>query len=287
MLFSCRTETVPEQGEPDEYISFGIQEWPASKGALGTATMSSFGVGAVTGEGEVVFDNQLVSGGNGSWDYAPIKLWPQRGSMVFSAYAPFGTASNGIDVVYDDTEEDFVLSYTLPVSAADQVDLLMAENVTVTDMASRPDQVTFGFSHILSLICVKVKYTAENPPAGLTVDLDEVSLSGKFVQSADYSSSDGWTGQTIMSTDYIYDWNSDNLAATSLSGTYQSVIPDNCGIYAIPNPAAISMTLYVKYTVSVPGEADETLEKAGDFSLLLEEGKRYALQVDIDVETGI
>lgn len=285
LVSSCQTDLETISNPDRGFISFGIREWPASKGgALGTSSMSSFGVGAVTGEGEVVFDNQLVSGGNGSWDYAPMKLWPQRGSMVFSAYAPFGTASNGIEVVYDDSEEDFQLTYTLPSSKAAQVDLLIADNISVGDVTSRPETVTFDFSHILSLICVNAKYVTVSAPSGTVVEIEELAICGKFIQSADYSASSGWTDQVVMSSDYVYEWNSDDLSVTALSTSYQTVVSPEGGIYAIPYGTAVPLTLYVKYTVEAPGETAEEYEKSGDFSLTLEEGKRYYLNVDIDID---
>ena len=283
---SCNREAAPCDA-PGEAISFGVQGGGTRATAWTTSNISSFGVGAVSGEGEVFFDDQLVEGGNGHWAYAPVKLWPQTGSMSFSAYAPFGTASNGISAVYDDSGEAFSLSYTLPASPANQADILVAPNVTVADVTSRPSQVTFTFSHILSLICVKAKYTADNPPVGTAVALDELTLGGRLVASAEYSPSDGWSDQSLMVSDYTYSWDDDDLAVAALSTSYQTVVTDAIGVYAIPYTSALSVTLYVKYTVSVPGTAPETVEESGAVSLSLEEGKRYTLQVNLDVETGI
>ena len=167
------------------------------------------------------------------------------------------------------------------------MDILFADRVSVADVTSHPAQVSFIFSHILSQICVKARYTADNPPEGTTVTIEEMAFGGRLIQSADYTAAAGWTNQVTMSSPYTYSWDGDDLAVALLSTAYQTVLPDAIGVYVIPGASAITLTLYIKYSVEVPGNAAETFEVGGDVPIILEAGKRYMLQADINVETGI
>lgn len=70
--------------------------------------------------------NQLVEKKNGTWQYTPLKYWPNNDSdkISFFAYAPHNatgvTPSNAIQKGYPS------FTYTTPTAEADQVDLLAA-----------------------------------------------------------------------------------------------------------------------------------------------------------------
>ena len=144
LMCACNTERLAYEA-CDEAITFKAYAGGVTKtAALSSSTLTSFGATAYTGSVKIL-DNQEVSGGNGSWSYSPIKYWPQSGALYFSAYAPFATSSNGITPSYNTTTKTFDLTYALPASEANQVDLLMASNVSVADCSDRPSTVQFTF----------------------------------------------------------------------------------------------------------------------------------------------
>ena len=97
--------------------------------------------------------NQLVEKKNGTWQYTPLKYWPNNDSdkISFFAYAPHNTTgvtpSNAIQKGYPS------FTYTTPTAEADQVDLLAATPIINQNGGS----VDFKMQHALTKVVFNVK----------------------------------------------------------------------------------------------------------------------------------
>ena len=268
----------------NEVITFDTYTGGVTKtAALTTANLSTFGAAAYTGSVEIM-NNQLVEGGNGAWSYSPIKYWPQSGALYFSAYAPYATASNGITPSYNTSTRSFDLTYVMPADEADQVDLLMAQNVDVADCSNRPAKVQFTFGHILSCIGLTARYTG-NVSAGTTVTLTDVKISGKFMASGDYTVSGGWANQAASASTVIYDRPAAKLAATALTTTAQGLLAGDNYVMVIPNGSvAMEGTITVSYTVRTSDGVEMQYVKDASSPLSYEPNKTYIYNLIIDLD---
>ena len=268
-----------------EYIAFDSYTGGVTRTAsITTENIRNFGAAAYTGSVKVM-DNQLVEGGNGAWSYSPIKYWPQSGALYFSAYAPYATASNGITPTYNTSTRSFDLSYVMPADEADQVDLLMAQNVDVADCSNRPAKVQFTFGHILSRIGLTARYTGTNVAAGTTVTLTDVKVSGKFMASGDYTVSGGWANQVASASTVIYDRPAEKLAATGLTTSAQNLLAGDNYVMLIPNGSvAMDGTITVSYTVRTSDGVEMQYVKDASSPLNYEPNKTYMYNLIIDLD---
>ena len=270
-----------------EYIAFDSYTGGVTRTAsITTENIRNFGAAAYTGSVKVM-DNQLVEGGNGAWSYSPIKYWPQSGALYFSAYAPYATASNGITPSYNTSTRSFDLSYAMPADEADQVDLLMAQNVDVADCSAHPAKVQFTFGHILSRIGMTARYTG-TASAGTTVTLTDIKFSGKFIASGDYTVSGGWANQAASASTVIYDRPAARLAATSLTSSAQNLLAGDDYVMLIPNgdgaSDSIEGTITVSYTIKTSDDTEESYVKDSHVSLSCLPNKTYIFNLIIDLD---
>ena len=285
LMCACNTERLAYEA-CDEAITFKAYAGGVTKtAALSSSTLTSFGATAYTGSVKIL-DNQEVSGGNGSWSYSPIKYWPQSGALYFSAYAPFATSSNGITPSYNTTTKTFDLTYALPASEANQVDLLMASNVSVADCSDRPSTVQFTFGHILSRIGLSARYTG-TVSSGTTVTLTDVKISGNFVESGDYTVSGGWSNRVAASSAIVYDRPAAKLAATAMTTSAQNLLTGDNYVMVIPNgdEASVTGTITVYYTVTTSDGVSVDYVKDASSPLAYEPNKTYTYNLIIDVDS--
>lgn len=97
--------------------------------------------------------NQLVEKKSGTWQYTPVKYWPNNNTdkISFFAYAPHNatgvTQSNATDKGYP------ILTYTVPQAEASQIDLLAS--VPIIDQ--NKGNVNFKMQHVLTKVVFYVK----------------------------------------------------------------------------------------------------------------------------------
>ena len=285
-LSACNREGLtPSYNAGNDAIAFDTYAGGVTKtAALTTANLSTFGAAAYTGSVEIM-NNQLVEGGNGAWNYTPIKYWPQSGALYFSAYAPYASASNGITPSYNTSTRSFDLTYVMPADEADQVDLLMAQNVDVADCSNRPAKVQFTFGHILSRIGLTARYKGTNVAAGTTVTLTDVKVSGKFMASGDYIVSGGWSNQVASASTVIYDRPAEKLDATGLTTSAQNLLAGDNYVMVIPNGSvAMEGTITVSYTVRTSDGVEMQYVKDASSPLNYEPNKTYMYNLIIDLD---
>lgn len=104
--------------------------------------------------------NQLVEKKNGSWQYSPVKYWPNNDTdkISFFAYAPCNaTDAKGVTLGSTTDKGYPVLTYTVPQAEADQVDLLAAAPI----MNQNKGNVDFKMQHALTKVVFYVKSNDE------------------------------------------------------------------------------------------------------------------------------
>ena len=103
--------------------------------------------------------NQLVEKKSGTWQYSPVKYWPNNNSdkISFFAYAPYN--ASGVTLSTEDKAGRPALNYTVPSTEAEQTDLLAA--VPVMNQNTGP--VNFNLNHTLTKIAIYVKSNDNTP----------------------------------------------------------------------------------------------------------------------------
>ena len=112
-------------------------------------------------------NNQHVTKNGDLWTYAPIKYWPAAGSISFFAYAPYNMA------ISTATTGTPVLTYTVPETIPDQIDLLVAD--PIANRVNDKQSIALNFKHALSCITFNAQ-TVETLPTGHTIKIKEVSI---------------------------------------------------------------------------------------------------------------
>ena len=161
-LTSCEKDTGTETVNVP--IGFSNNITTATKaGDINNDNLTSIGVFASLTHGN--FDatvstpnfmyNQLVEKKNGTWQYTPLKYWPNNDSdkISFFAYAPHNatgvTPSNATQKGYPS------FTYTTPTAEADQVDLLAATPIINQNGGS----VDFKMQHALTKVVFNCRQT--------------------------------------------------------------------------------------------------------------------------------
>ena len=208
--------------------------------------------------------------------YSPAKYWPAADQVVdFVAWVP----EDNISV------DNATLNFEVPVTAADQVDLLVANPVIGKNGATEtsPTPVPLHFKHLLSRIAFEIVAT-DIPSDGINVvTLTEFSLNGSFASKGTVNMMEGTpkvtatAGETTTSyemKDYFGYTNGVMNTSTGNAATeYLMIIPDE------NVPDYIKVTYVVTtYEVDEQGKPTTTvigtpIENTAKFALQPAEGK--------------
>ena len=258
-------------------------------------------------------NTNLTSTDGTTWTYSPAKYWANdTDKYTFLAYAPYvssetgATNPNGLTIK---SNAPATLTYAVSTTLAEQSDVLYAFNPkaddatvnTLINMTKSP--VSLGLKHALSRITVKAKAT----DATFKYDIKNITLSGKFIASADLDLATGvWTG-TKSTTDVNYviynntadntngadglgaDWTdyaTKNSADETVNNNYLMVIPvefseeytedDATGVKTYTDAAMLTVQ-YTKYFEGTEsGVNTVTFPVTYDF----EKGKAYTINLD-------
>lgn len=180
--YSCRDEFMkdsPSSGSdrisckvniPTSFMTRGTPINSASDtlftdiGILGYHTTGSFNE---TPDAESsFFPNLMVSKTNsGQWKFSQTYFWPQTGYLSFFAYAPYASATNGINLSNNQNNNP-TLSYTVPHQVAEQPDLMIA----APQKDKFKEEIQLNFSHALA--CIGFDVSGENVP------IDSIGIQG-------------------------------------------------------------------------------------------------------------
>lgn len=306
------------QGTP---VGFGVYAGnaPTKVTAITTENLSSFGVyasysdgaeWATTGTMNFMFDQEVTGSHAGGFTYTPVKYWPNETTdrLSFWAYAPFKSATNGITENTTNTTAGYPkITYTLPATDANQVDLLWAtpqmnkvNNSAYTSGTANPsagdatisNKVVLTFHHALALLDVQARYlvdlvnsgstTGAAVPAATTVTINSISLSGSFPASGVLNLNDGtWSDQAAAAATAFTRSFSPAKAVTNENA---SIIAANEQMMVIP-PASgdNTITITVNYNVTTTddklsgGKSVVTNELTSSGVITIVGGKKYKL----------
>ena len=134
-------------------------------GVFAYFTNGAFSEGSSTAN--FMYNQQVERQSDSSWTYSPVKYWPGNTTdkISFFAYAPYvdETVSGGSNPSFqDNTEAGFPkLTYTVPATEADQIDLLAAtplmNRTYETNSGTTNGSIKFAMKHAMTKVGVYVK----------------------------------------------------------------------------------------------------------------------------------
>lgn len=220
--------------------------------------------------------NQLVTYYTDHWEYTPVKYWPneyneanaigaQTDKLTFAAYAPHVTTvgDEGITAFSaNNAPGDPTVSFKVPASSANQIDLLWADNaVTTIQNLVKPttnSATTFSFKHALSklmLYPVVVVNTAGSIPesagtdvaAGTVVKVNSITINGQFNQEGTLNLITGaWTSSAAASAQTVTYSPATPLDVTAINDKAEATAP--CAEFLfIPSSSAQNYVITINY----------------------------------------
>ena len=192
MLASCSSEETV-QAPKGNAIDFGNAFVNNSTRADFTNVNlpSDFGVyGYMDGVTGIVFDNEKVSGP--TWTYVNTQYWAADHNYWFAAIAPYNAATFTAPATLPNDNSKFgTIAFTNGNEEAAQIDLLYANQNSITGKASGNAKVGFTFNHLLARTQFTFKNTATNKNVKFVVSNVKITNAvkdGEIVLGA----ADGW-----------------------------------------------------------------------------------------------
>ena len=276
-------------------VAFGTYVAHTKAASLQSDNLTNFGVFAYRTGNEswnpgalpnFMFNQKVEGSLQGGFSYTPLKYWPSsEGALLsFFAYAPYGTAANGIVPQTDNTTAGAPkIKYAVPASEEDQIDLLCASPVYDATLQQSQGTVHFSFRHKLSRIGFQAAL-AESSYQGTTIYLNSISLTGTYPASGILDLSEGtWSEVTPGRSRTIVRSFGEGVEGLVLTTSRQSVQDENGYLMTIPPEGAQDYTLSVTYTLVTEdpalsgGKMVCTNVFNKELSLAIEDGKTYDL----------
>lgn len=172
---------------------------------------------AYTGDGTTTYiNNKTVSLADGVWSTATPYYWPKNGTLSFAAYSPASAVTSGALVATNSTSKNLVLDYTVPATAAQQIDVLYSDwaiDQTKAKYVTLPNEdpnllggwtgVDIAFHHALTAVNFTVKGTTEAIAAFKIKGITLGKLSNKETLTVPYATSTAvWTTEATSKADY-------------------------------------------------------------------------------------
>lgn len=199
------------------------------------------------------------------WTYAPMKYWPGTTGekLSFFAYAPHSSSVTGLTATGNAATGYPVLSYTVPLAATSQTDLLMG-----TPLADKQKgaALTFAMNHVLTRVWVQAFCTESITLK--SVQLNEGRQTGKLTLNG---SNAAWSN-IATSADFTYP------TATAVPA---NVVTRVAEFFLLPVNAQ-SITVTYEYDGS-----EETKSVDLPATLTWTQGKMIAYTLNIEVKSEI
>ena len=265
---SCTNDDVNEFIPQEQAIEFGTYvgrdaQSRATATDLDALKVSGFNVFAYLHAPSVdptytatpFMNNQAVTWKTTVWDYTPKKYWPTDDNQLdFLAYGPSGVGTPQLT-----TDNKPGLSIAINTDAANQKDIVVA--APVTEQTKTDGTVEFTFSHILSRIDFQVV------AAGTTVEVNSVTIKGKFVPNGVVDLTTGDIDGTVSATDLTY-----SLTVNPSGTPYMMIIPVEL----------TNAQVTINYTMTYEGGAPVVAGTCeGNISKTFEKGKAYTVKATI------
>lgn len=245
-----------------------------SIGILGYHTSNSFAATA-TPSSDFLANVALNKTGTNQWNFSKTYLWPQTGKISFFGYTPYASDANGIvvDPIQGATP---YLSYTVPTSAANQPDLMVA----IPQMDLFKTMVPLQFTHALA--CIGFDVSGEDTPIEY-IGIKNVYTSGKLILSM-ANKAPQWQDLIGMSGDLYKIGLIPDAEARNPS---TPVMATNGYLMMIPQDLSDDAAIVVKFQGIDPKEIP--LKKAGTSAWMAGQKYIYTLKegvytLDVDVK---
>lgn len=263
-MTSCsKNEETDPNANPGKAIGFKTFVDKTTKGAPVAGTVfpdGSFGVlayyttGAWADKGAAATPNfmynQEVKVATKACTYEPAKYWPAGASdkVSFFAYSPYNNAN--LTVPANSVAGAPVLTYTVPATVGDQVDLMCARAI---DKASADGTVNFVFSHALT----QVKFSAQMDaalPATTSVKITSLAFNG-LQMTGTVALADG-TVTATGAADGAFTWPDLTATFATANGTNaQGLTPADNVMMLLPQTLGTTQKVTVSYEVVVTDAA--------------------------------
>ena len=232
-----------------------------------------------------------------SWQYSPIKYWPQdqRDRVSFFAYAPY---IDGNDL--NDTKIDFEVK----TAVLDQIDLAWSNSSTI-NLTKETEKVIFTFKHALARIgfTVTAKNDGEFPLRdGVKITIQQITVgygSGLYNKgtidlhnAADtpvWSDQSGEVEYSITAANFVYKVAGGFVLTKDNTASAQKLNGDDSYIMVIPQDFSTKkLNIYVKYKVELSSGNDiyneYVNENVGTVNVNLEAGNTYIINIITDLK---
>lgn len=294
-----RNESAYDPQPMPRTVSFGTYVTGTRASSLRSDNLTDFGVFACNTGNEswnpavlpnFMFNQKVEGSVRDGFTYAPVKYWPSsEGALLsFFAYAPYGTAVNGIVPHTDNTSAGAPkIKYAVPASEDDQVDLLCAAPVYDATLRGSQGTVHFRFRHCLSRIGFRAAL-AESNYQGTTLYLNSITLSSAYPASGVLDLAEGtWSEVTAGRPRTIVRSFGEGAEGLVLTTSQQKLQDEDGYLMVIPQGSAQEYTLSVTYTLVTEdpalsgGKMTCTNLYSKDLTLSAEAGKTYDLCLKI------
>ncbi|MEG1983109.1 MAG: fimbrillin family protein [Alistipes sp.] len=226
------------------------------------------------------------TGVGGAWQYDPLMYWPNSGAISFFAYAPATIPTLQVSTVT--TPGPLKLTYTVPNTVSDQLDLMVATpqyNKTSADLNAER-KLIIPFKHALSSIVFQAKMTDRAVAPITAVNIDQISISG-LQDKADYlynGAAIPWRTTPDSKLDnYIMAVGSGlkNVDLKNQVANYLPLSTDNGHLMVLPQ--IVNNSSNIEVSVVFTGSAGSSRIRADLVKLIpggqLQSGKRYIIKI--------
>lgn len=227
---------------------------------------------------------EVTSVDGAAWSYSPMRYWPvdQNGSaytLNFYAYAPIDDAIKANDAEGVITGKPSV-TYTLPATIADQLDLVWAAAEDQTKEVNAAAGVNMQFKHALSKVTVNAHTTMDQA----SVDIKIISMSIKAVQPSNVQVSliDGALTPATDAAERTYAITLNTETTNKLKAAPLNVCEDG-NLYLIPTEApGVKIDIVYEITAGDYVETFTLTNKEVTALAKLEARKAYNININVN-----
>lgn len=245
-------------------------------------------------------NNTKATKSDTSWQYSPIKYWPDdpRDKVSFFAYAPYNAGQ---------TATGSKLNFSVATDVDNQVDLVWSNSATV-DLNKNTSPVSFTFKHSLARVGFTVNAMSEGVSPlreGMAIRIKKVAIKGLYTSGildmsntsevAEWSNESGNGEYSIEPANFVGK-NADGflLNSANTSSTAHKLNLDDAYIMVIPQDfSSTGLNVYVEYEVELASKDKDgnwdvyhkyTNQCVGMAKVNLEPNKTYIINITTDLE---
>jgi len=243
-------------------------------------------------EPNFMYDQAVIKKENGSWEYSPLKYWPNETDggetekdvdgngatskggpdrLSFYGYYPYRTSDNGITLPTNETPGMGTWNFEVKANAAEQVDFMMSQLVPDMTKPKIGETIELKFSHLLSRVTVAATLSDELVKDGCTLEIQQV-IFGQIYTDGELTPEYDNDKKTTT-----FKWNNIQSPERLYCNWSNEKGKENNNVFLmLPQTLQADATLAIKYTITFPADKDNKYGyKYTDMSgsVLLSKGK--------------